>query len=170
MSKQTQAELRREVDGLGRLFGEVIRHHAGQAGLDLVEDVRAMARKLGEGDATAATALRDRIAQLTEDELSIVIRSFTIFLELSNLAEDRQRIRVLRARQQQAYPEPRSESIGAAFATFQDEGLSTKEVSDLVDRVRVELVFTAHPTEAKRRSVRRILVRIRQLLNEGDTR
>ncbi len=126
-------------------------------------------RRLGEGDVSAAQALRDRIAELSEDELSIVIRSFTIFLELANLAEDRQRIRVLRAREQQAYPEPRTESIGAAFSAFHDEGLSTGEIKQLLQRVHVELVFTAHPTEAKRRSVRRILLRIRELLRKSDS-
>lgn len=168
MSAPQQSELRREVDSLGRLFGEVIKHHAGQQGFDLVEEVRSMARRLSEGDASMATQLRDRIAQLSGDELSIIIRSFTIVLELANLAEDRHRIRVIRDREQQAYPDARSESIGAAFATLHDDGLSTAEIRGLLERVKIELVFTAHPTEAKRRSVRRILHRIRQLLKAGD--
>lgn len=168
MSQEVQAELRREVDHLGRLFGEVIKHHAGQEGFELVEEIRALARKLGEGQAEAADGLRNRIADLSERELSIVIRSFTIFLELANLAEDRQRIRTIRAREQQAYPNPGRESIGAAFAELHNDGIATADVQQLVDRVRIELVFTAHPTEAKRRSVRRILIRIRRLLNQTD--
>lgn len=168
MSAPQQSELRREVDSLGRLFGEVIKHHTGQHGFDLVEEVRTMARRLSEGDAEVATELRERLSQLSGDELSIIIRSFTIVLELANLAEDRHRIRVIRDREQQAYPDARSESIGAAFASFHEEGLSTAEIRELLERVKIELVFTAHPTEAKRRSVRRILLRIRQLLKAGD--
>ncbi|WP_442482005.1 phosphoenolpyruvate carboxylase [Aeoliella sp. SH292] len=168
MSATRQPELRREVDQLGRLFGEVIKHHAGQQGFDLVEEVRTMARKLSDGDDSIAEALRKRLAELSTSELSVIIRSFTIFLELANLAEDRQRIRVIRQRDHDAYPEPRSESIGAAFASLHEAGLSTDEIKKLLARVKVELVFTAHPTEAKRRSVRRILIRIRQLLKAGD--
>lgn len=168
MSSKPQSELRREVDQLGRLFGEVIKHHAGQHGFDLVEQVRSMARKLSDGDDSMAAELRDRLAELSDDELSVIIRSFTIFLELANLAEDRQRIRVLRDREQQAYPEPRSESIGAAFAALHEDGQSTSDIAKLLERVQVEMVFTAHPTEAKRRSVRRILLRIRTLLKASD--
>lgn len=168
MSEPRQSQLRREVDQLGRLFGEVISHHTGAAGLGMVEQVRSMARNLGNGDPRAALKLRDHLAQLGQQDLSIIIRSYTIFLELANLAEDRHRIRVLRSREQQAYPAARKESIGDAFASLHDDGLSTSDINGLIDRVRVELVFTAHPTEAKRRSVRRILHRIRSLLNEAD--
>lgn len=169
MSEPRQSELRREVDQLGRLFGDVIKHHTGTTGLKLVEQVRGMSRALGEGDPQAAEALRDHLAKLSEQDLSVIIRSYTIFLELANLAEDRHRIRVLRSREQQAYPAARKESIGDAFAGLHDDGLSTSEIGQLIDRVRVELVFTAHPTEAKRRSVRRILHRIRVLLNQTDS-
>lgn len=163
-----QAKLRREIDMLGRLFGEVIKHHAPEQGFELVEEVRGLARKLQSGDTQIAAELRERLSKLDHHQLKSVIRSFTIFLELANLAEDRQRIRVLRSRERQAHPAPRGESIRAALADFQDRGLATSEVQAIVDRVNIEMVFTAHPTEAKRRSVRRILRRVSDILAAGD--
>ena len=168
MSDSHDSLLRREVDRLGRSFGEVIQKFAGREGFELVEQVRGLARQLSERNAAAGVELQSLLARLAPAELKVVIRSFSVFLELANLAEDRQRVRVLRQREREAYPEPRRESIGDAVAAFHARGLSTAEVQSLVDRVRIELVFTAHPTEAKRRSVRRILSRIRETLWQGD--
>ncbi|MBX3425175.1 MAG: phosphoenolpyruvate carboxylase [Pirellulales bacterium] len=168
MSEDRQSELRREIDFLGRLFGDVIKRFAGEAGFDLVEHVRGLARRLHAGDEQAGEQLYQRVAALSDSQLKAIVRSFSIFLELANLAEDRQRVRVLRQRERESYPEPRRESVRAALAAFQDRGLSTEEVQRLVDRVRIELVLTAHPTEAKRRSVRRLLRRIREVLSTGD--
>ena len=77
------------------------------------------------------------------------------------MAEDRERIRVLRRREQEASPGPRPESIASAVANRKGDVLANGDL-------RVEVVFTAHPTEAKRRSVRRKLNRIRDLLKETD--
>lgn len=168
MTENPDSVLRREIDRLGRMFGEVIQQFAGREGYEIVEQVRNLAKQLSEGSAEAGAELQEMLAGLVPEELKVVIRSFSVFLELANLAEDRQRVRVLRDRQRQSFPAPRGESIGDAIAAFYARGLSTGEVQALVDRVRIELVFTAHPTEAKRRSVRRILSRIRETLDQGD--
>ncbi|QDT72436.1 phosphoenolpyruvate carboxylase [Lacipirellula limnantheis] len=164
----SHSELRREIDELGRLFGATITRFAGDEGLELVERVRGLARLMREGNAEAGQALRSLLAQLDEARLKVVVRSFSIFLELANLAEDRQRIRTLQQREDASYPEPRKESIRDAIAAFKSRGLTASEVQTLVNRVAIELVLTAHPTEAKRRSLRRILRRIHQTLAERD--
>ncbi|MCA9237274.1 MAG: phosphoenolpyruvate carboxylase, partial [Planctomycetales bacterium] len=163
-----QNELRREIDQLGRLFGDIIKRFSGEAGFELVEQIRALARQLRHGDESAGPLLHERTAALSDSQLRTVVRSFSIVLEIANLAEDRQRVRVLRQRERDSYPAPRRESVGAALAEFHRRGLSTEEVQQLVDRVAIELVLTAHPTEAKRRSVRRILRKVRQVLAQGD--
>jgi phosphoenolpyruvate carboxylase len=164
----SHALLRREIDQLGRWFGDVVRRFAGDEGFELVESVRSLARQLHEGSDAAGDELRSLLAQLDERQLRVVVRAFTIFLELANLAEDRQRIRVLRRRQRDSAPQPLRESVRDAIAAFHQRGLPTADVQALVDRAAIELVLTAHPTEAKRRSVRRILRRIHETLAALD--
>ncbi len=169
MHDNPHAALRREIDQLGRWFGEAIQRLAGAEGFQLVEHVRSLARRLREGEDAAGDELRSLVAQLDDARLNVVIRAFSIFLELANLAEDRQRIRVLQRRERESYPRPRSESVRDAVAAFHSRGLSTGEVQAIVDRAAIELVLTAHPTEAKRRSVRRILRRIQAALAALDS-
>jgi len=164
----SHAPLRREIDQLGRAFGEAIQRFAGSEGFELVEKVRTLAREFREGDDLAGERLRALLAGLDATQLKVVIRAFSLFLELANLAEDRQRVRELRRRERESYPAPRRESICDALAAFHQRGLSTGEVQAIVDRAHIELVLTAHPTEAKRRSLRRILRRIHQLMESLD--
>jgi phosphoenolpyruvate carboxylase len=170
MSDTSQNLLRREIDQLGRWFGEAVQRFAGREGFELVERVRSLARLLSEGNDEAGNELRGLLAELQPGQLKTVVRAFSIFLELANLAEDRQRVRVLRRRERESAPQPRKESIREAISKFHGRGLSTSDVQSLVDRAQIELVLTAHPTEAKRRSVRRILRRIGALLLERDDR
>ena len=92
----TDEHLRREIDQLGRMFGDVIRRFEGETAFALIEDVRRLARWTAEGDAAAAGQLRGLLRGLSLEELRIVVRAFSTFLELANLAEDRQRVRTLR--------------------------------------------------------------------------
>ena len=162
-------QLRREIDQLGRLFGDVIRRFEGEAAFGLIEEVRQLARLTAGGDAAAAERLATRLHAISLEELRIVVRAFSTFLELANLAEDRQRVRTLRGRERQSYPHPHRESVGDAVNSFRERGMSAAEVQSLLRRIHVELVFTAHPTEAKRRSLRSKLRAIRGLLAALDS-
>ena len=89
-------------------------------------------------------------------------RAFTVYFHLANLAEEHQRIRLLRERD--AGPEPVRESLAAAVAELsRDTGPG--HLLDLLDSLRVHLVLTAHPTEARRRAVVAVLRRISELLS-----
>lgn len=161
-------QLSREIDHLGRLCGDIIRDMAGQENFELVEQLRSLVRDLHAGDAAAETKIRKLLSSMDEHQIKVVTRGFTIFLELSNLAEDRRRVRVLRQRKREAYPEPAAETIAAAIADYHEQGLSSSDVQRHVDALRIELVLTAHPTEAKRRAVRRLLGNMRDILAEND--
>ncbi len=147
-------KFRREIDQLGRTFGDVIRRFQGDAAFNLVEEVRRLARQFTSGDVTAGDKLHQLLQGLSIEELRIVVRAFSTFLELANLAEDRQRVRTLRAREAQSYPRPHKESIEEAIESLRTRQMSAEEVHQLLSRVHAELVFTAHPTEAKRKSLR----------------
>lgn len=162
-------QLSHEIDQLGRLCGDIIQQLAGEEGFALVERVRRLAREMQRGDAKAADELDALLQKLDPQEIEVVTRSFTVFLELSNLAEDRQRVRVLRQRQRDAHPYPAKETVRAAIAQYHASGLSAQQVEQYLQQARIELVLTAHPTEAKRRAVRRLLSDMRRLLGKLDS-
>ena len=172
----TDQPLRRDVRALGMELGQVLREHAGRELYDLVERVRALAKRRrgaesGGGDADAAEAeaeLRSLIAGLEGEQLRPLILALSRFFDLSNLAEDRHRVRVLRERERERHPHPRSQSIGAAVLALKEAGHSAEEVQALLDRLHIEPVFTAHPTEAKRRTVRKLIRRLREGLTSLD--
>ena len=162
-------QIRQEIDQLGRMFGDVVRHFQGDQAFDLIERVRHLARQFSRGDRSAGDELNGMLRSLSLEELRIVTRAFSTFLELANLAEDRQRVRILRSREAQVYPQPYKESIQAAIVALRERGMSAAEVQQVLHRVHAELVFTAHPTEAKRRSLRSKLRAIRGLMAELDS-
>jgi len=163
-----ESTLREEIAFLGDMLGDTIREIAGEDSLRIVEELRRLAWDGRSGSGDPGPILTRYIASLRNDQLRVVIRAFSVFLDLANLAEDRQRVRVLRQRERSAYPKGRSESIRDAVERLKQSGKSASEIQSLVDQLHIELVFTAHPTEAKRRSVRAKLRRIRELLSESD--
>jgi phosphoenolpyruvate carboxylase len=161
---EKREKLGTEIRFLGRILGEIIREQAGQTLYDLEEEIRLGSRARREGKPEAERALQERIRSMTDTEARTVVRAFTIFFDLVNLAEDRERIRVLRERERARYPEPRSESMEEAVLLMRRSGMDPSDVQGLLDLLSIGLVFTAHPTEAKRRSVRTKVRLLRQSL------
>ena len=164
----TESLLRKEMALLGEILGDAIRDIAGPDALSLVEDLRRLAWKRRIGTPNAGATLTSFVKELNTDQLWTAIRAFTVFLDLLNLAEDRQRVRILRKREEDAFPEARRESVRAAILQLKDTGKTEAEIQRMLDRLQAELVFTAHPTEAKRRSIRSKLSKLRDLMNETD--
>jgi len=168
MSDIDTTDLRREIGFLGVFLGDTIRQFEGDAMLVKVEQLRRAAWDRRSGRAAADQRMKHLIAQLDDREIRIVIRAFTVFLDLLNLVEDRRRVHVLRERTRNASPEPRAESVGDAIGELKQAGKSAEAMQDLIDHLKLELVFPAHPTEAKRRSIRSKLRQIRQLMRRLD--
>ncbi len=170
MSNEVKKEtlLRKEISHLGKMLGDIIREIAGSDSMDIVEELRRLAWNSRSGRSGAEQRLTQYIASLQKDQLRVVVRAFSLFLDLMNLAEDRERVRVLRERKHNAYPNAHGESIGEAIDQLQQSGKSASEMQAILEHLHVELVFTAHPTEAKRRTVRAKLRKIRELLNDSD--
>ena len=110
------------------------------------------------------------LAKLDVAQLQQLVRMEGCYLELMNLAEDRHRARVLRQRDDAAFPAPRGESIGAAVDALFAAGVSPQRMEELLDQLDICPVFTAHPTEAKRVTLRRLLGRMRETLQALDRR
>lgn len=162
--------LREEIGFLGTILGETIRESSGEAAFELVEALRIAARDRRAGQSSADAEIKRLVSEMDEEQLRVAIRAFTVFLDLLNMVEDRRRIRVLDRRAREAFPEPRRESIRAAIETLSQDGVSAAEMEKLIENLHIELVFTAHPTEAKRRSIRSKLKVIRNLMGQflGD--
>src|SRR5215469_2368132 len=175
--QQLPALMRRDVRLLGDLLGEVIREVGGQGLLDDVERLRRAVIAAREQPGGAADQAGDDIAALVAGwplaRAELVAKAFTIYFHLTNLAEERHRVRTLRGQADLAQEKwdgeagggPRRESLAAAVARFTTE---PDQLTELLARLRVQPVLTAHPTEARRRAVAAALRRMAGLLAELD--
>lgn len=152
-----------DIHLLGDLLGQVICEQEGGDAFDLVEQVRHDAKARRAGEAEAEQRLTDAINGLDLPAMHVLIRAFSNYFQLINIAEDQQRIRVLHHREVNGVLR---EWGGEALTTLLDSGMDADGVRDLLERLRVRLVMTAHPTEAKRKEVLVKLRRIAEMLNE----
>ncbi|MFO7169974.1 MAG: phosphoenolpyruvate carboxylase [Chloroflexota bacterium] len=151
---------------LGDLLGQVIREQAGESAFALEERIRKLGKELRAAHAPAqhAAAMQELVAGLSPAEMRTVIRAFSVYFALVNLAEQLQRAWVLRDRLR-AHPDvPRSESIAAAVAELKSDGVPAEEIQRWLESACIQPVFTAHPTEARRRTTLEKLRRIADLL------
>ena len=162
--------LREQVHLLGDRLGETIVEQEGPALFDLVEEVRGLAKAHRGGDAGAGETLLRRIEALPLPEARGVVKAFATYFQLVNLAEEQERVRVLRQREREAHArgDTVGETIASAVRELRDWGCPPDEMQALLDRLLVMPVFTAHPTEAKRRTVLTKLARIADVLRALD--
>jgi phosphoenolpyruvate carboxylase len=167
--QQLPASMRRDVRLLGDLLGEAIRDTGGQDLLDDVERLRraVIAARAGAepADGTAASEIAALVAGWPLDRAELVAKAFTVYFHLTNLAEERQRVRTLLGRGPDEGA--RRESLAAAVAELSAEP-GGRLLGDLLGRLRVHPVLTAHPTEARRRAVATALRRIAGLIDALD--
>lgn len=155
---------------LGDLLGEVICTQAGQAAFDVEEDARALGKAFRAGDAGAGDRLAMLVSGISTDEAKVLIRAFTNYFQLINLSEDNERIRRIRRREADNHPAPRRGSIREAVGMLADHGMTADELQELLNRAEVRLVLTAHPTEARRRTVIDKLARVFHVIRDLDER
>jgi len=162
--------LSEQVHLLGDLLGETIVEQEGRPLFDLVEEVRGLAKAHRAGDEGAGERLLRRVEALPLAESRGVVKAFATYFKLVNAAEEEERVRVLRRRERDAHAAGASatESIGAAVAELRASGVTAEEMQPLLDRLLIMPVFTAHPTEAKRRTILTKLARIASVLRRLD--
>src|SRR5262245_35490140 len=138
-----------EIRLLGSLLGQVIAEQAGTELLDLVERIRRTTIRLRrEDDPAERAALANLLAGLDLDRAEVVIRAFSLYFRLVNLAEERDQVRSARRRERSSREDP----IDAAIAGL-GRGPDADDPRELVGRLRITPVLTAHPTEARRRTL-----------------
>jgi phosphoenolpyruvate carboxylase len=174
--------LSRQVNLLGSMLGQVTREQVGDALFEHVEELRVLCKRAErEDDPTLRAEAADRIADLDEDAIVRLLHVYTTFFHLVNQAEQQEIIRINRERAQRSGPadwplgpgsgngqangQPRAESIDAAVAELKEKGYSLEETVAVFRQLDIQPTLTAHPTEARRRTVLRKQKRIANLLS-----
>ncbi len=159
-------ELARDVRLLGNALGDVLREQGGEALLQTVERIRALTKEARsrQGQDSAEAELDALFGGMEFWEALPVLKAFTTYFQLVNLAEQKEIVRVNRRRAFEAGDQPRPESVRDAVKTLRESGVTADEMRALVASLSIQLVFTAHPTEAKRRSVQEKLHRLSDYL------
>ena len=152
---------------LGRILGDVIREQEGVEAYELVEQVRKLSVAFRrDADQDADRALKKLLKSLSGDQTVSVIRAFTYFSHLANLAEDRHHIR-RRAVHERA-GDTQEGSIEVALSRLRWAGIAPKTISQTLAGSYVAPVLTAHPTEVQRKSILDAERDIAQLLAVRD--
>ena len=157
--------LRRDINLLGRLLGQVLIEQEGRDLFEAEEEIRLLCKRLRfDYDPALDERLRGVIEGMEPDRLNRIVRAFSVYFQLVNIAERYHRVR--RGRQYESSEDnpPLRASVASALSRLKDEGLEAGALQKILDRLNVGLVLTAHPTEATRRSVRRKHERIGEML------
>ena len=165
--KDNERPLTEDIRLLGRILGDVIREQEGEDAFNLIEQIRKLSVAFRrDADHEADKALKKLLKGLSGDQAVSVIRAFTYFSHLANLAEDRHHIR-RRAIHERA-GDTQEGSIEVAMSRLRWAGISTKTISNTLAQSYVAPVLTAHPTEVQRKSILDAERDIAQLLTARD--
>jgi len=173
--------LSRQVNLLGAMLGQVTREEIGPDMLERVEDLRILCKRADrDDDASLRREAADRISKLPPEKIVRLLHIYTTYFHLINQAEQQEIIRINRERARRAGPaewplgsgskngaaeaQPRPGSLDAAVADLHDAGFSLEEVMNALSNLDVQPTLTAHPTEARRRTVLRKQQKIAALL------
>jgi phosphoenolpyruvate carboxylase len=154
---------------LAGTLGDILRESGGENALNNTEAARATAKAFRGGDLQAGMHLDAMVQGLSDLEAETLVRAFTNYFQLINLAEDSERIRRLRARESSENGHRRG-SLREAVALLARHGVDADGIRELLSRAQIRLVLTAHPTEARRRTVIAKLARIFEVIRELDER
>jgi phosphoenolpyruvate carboxylase len=145
------APLREDVSRLGKLVGEVLVDQEGPELLARLEEVRRLAIARREGGAELA-ALSARLDGLPLTEVESLVRAFGVYFQSVNVAERLHRVR-RRLDYQRAGAAPQPGGLHATLLALKESGVGADELTQLLAQLSIEPVFTAHPTEATRRTM-----------------
>jgi phosphoenolpyruvate carboxylase len=160
--------LKEDIRLLGRLLGDVLRDQEGAAVFDVVETVRQTAVRFRRWDDPKAGAeLTTLLKKLTREEANSVVRAFSYFSHLANIAEDQHHIRRRRAHQLKGST-PNPSSVAYALERLKGAGVDQAAVEDFLRDALIAPVLTAHPTEVQRKSILDAEHDIARLLAERD--
>lgn len=167
-SKDSFRSLRRDVRFLTTLLGDVIRMQEGDKLFHKIEEIRSYSKRIRQSsDPKVIKEFQALIDSLTSDEAYKIARAFTIYFQLVNIAEETQRVRRIREYEKNS-SSFQDMSLRKLFHDLSEKSVPAKNVAAFLSRLEIELVLTAHPTEAKRRTILDHLLRISSSLSTLD--
>jgi phosphoenolpyruvate carboxylase len=167
---ETGEKIARDVRLLGNALGTILKEQRGNDLFDLVERIRSLSKLMREDGRSQEldSELDNIVNKLDLETARRILKSFTTYFQLVNLAEQKEIVRVNRQRAYDAGTEPRRESIRDAVRFLKINGVSDEQMLELIRNLSVNLIFTAHPTESRRRSILEKLHRLSGWLSELD--
>src|SRR5512134_1663478 len=166
-AKDNERPLVEDIRLLGRILGDVIREQEGVEAYELVERIRKLSVSFRrDADHEADKALKHLLKSLSGDQTVSVIRAFTYFSHLANLAEDRHHIR--RREVHERAGDTQEGSIEVALARLRWAGITPRTVAQTLAHSYLSPVLTAHPTEVQRKSILDAERDLARLLTERD--
>jgi phosphoenolpyruvate carboxylase len=175
-SPEKAPRLRGDIRLLGRILGDTVRQQEGEAVFAIVEHIRQTSIRFHrEEDEAARRELEATLNDLSGDRVIQIIRAFTYFSHLANIAEDQNNIRQQRAgslaagaSREAPYGAPGAGTMAHALARAGEAGISRTELQSLLQRALICPVLTAHPTEVRRKSTIDREMEVAELLAERD--
>ncbi len=162
------APLREDIRLLGRILGDTLREQEGEATFALIENIRrASVRFRKTQDDRDRAQLEQMLDALSPEETLLVVRAFSYFSQLSNIAEDLHHNRRRRAHLKAGSP-PQEGSMQLVLDHVQEKKLGIADVQAFFDKAVISPVLTAHPTEVQRKSILNCQLIISSLLSERD--
>ncbi len=137
---------------LGRILGDVIREQEGAAAFELIERIRQLAVGYRlKRDASAGKALDRLLKNLSVEQAVSVVRAFSYFSHLANLAEDRHHLRRREHHERLGHVQPGS--LAMSFERLARRGVRAADIAEMLGQAYIAPVLTAHPTEVQRQSI-----------------
>ena len=165
--QDNERPLLQDIRLLGRILGDVIREQEGVAAFELIEQIRQLSVAFHrDADRDADKSLKKLLKGLSNDQTVSVIRAFSYFSHLVNLAEDRHQIRRRAIHERAGEVQPGS--IEAALLRCRQAGIAPEQIVATLERSFVSPVLTAHPTEVQRKSILDAERAIAELLSTRD--
>ncbi len=160
--------LRDDVRLLGRILGDTLREQEGEASFQLIENVRRAAVRFRKTqDDRDRVQLEQTLDALSPSETLVVVRAFSYFSQLSNIAEDLHHNRRHRAHLQAGSP-PKDGSLLLALERIKEKHISQETLQAFLNNALIAPVLTAHPTEVQRKSILDCQLIISRLLSDRD--
>ncbi len=161
--------LSEDIHRLGDLLGETLKRLGGERLFAIEEEVRALCKQLRtEHSPEVEQKLKNLLSSLTLDEAIGVIRAFSVYFQLANIAEQYHRIRRKRWYELHTPDAPQRGSLAHTFQMLSEANVAAADLQTVLSKLEIRPVITAHPTEAARRTMLEKHRRISNLLGEFD--